>query len=180
MPHIKGFRRFLIRTPYEGTPRGACRVKSETRMRKRTEIRTEPGHDDRQAAAAGAALREHERGRAPRRTASRSSAVAKREKRDRPFSPKSPTDAPKIQVYIDAYRTLTLFAVDRMGVRESANAPYPYFLYVFISGGKKRLKVREEDPKKHDGKGVGRRRARGNDWKPTAETHIKARHEQNR
>lgn len=134
MPHIKGFLRFLIRTPYEGTPRGACRVKSETRMRKRTEIRTEPGQDDRKARAAEKVVRERERGRASRRTAGRFSIKAERHS---PVGPQSPTVTPKILVYIDANRMLTLFAVDRMDVGESANATYPYYSYVFIYFGRK-------------------------------------------
>lgn len=155
MPHIKGFLRFLIRTPYEGTPRGACRVKSETRMRKRTEIRTEPGQDDRKARAAEKVVRERERGRASRRTAGRFSIKAERHS---PVGPQSPTVTPKILVYVYANRRLTLFAVDRMDVGESANATYPYYSYVFISDGNSRVMGMRRGPEEAgdrlDGKGA--------------------------
>lgn len=180
MPHIKGFLRFLIRTPYEGTPRGACRVKSETRMRKRTEIRTEPGQDDRKARAAEKVVRERERGRASRRTAGRFSIKAERHS---PVGPQSPTVTPKILVYTDANRRLTLFAVDKMDVGESANSTYPYYSYVFISDGNSRVMGMRRGPEEAgdrlDGKGGGRRRGRGNDRKPTAEVYLKVPKAQN-
>lgn len=143
VPRNTEIRRFLIRTPYEGTPRGAFREKNEVRMSKRTEIMTELGHDDRKARAAGNLVRERERGGAPRRAAGRSSSEAERHI---PASPKSPTVTPKIRVYIDANRGLTLFVVDRMGAEEPTNAPYPYVSYVFISGGNSRAEGRRRSP----------------------------------
>lgn len=148
-------------------------MKSETRMRKRTEIRTEPGQDDRKARAAEKVVRERERGRASRRTAGRFSIKAERHS---PVGPQPPTVTPKILVYIDANRRLTLFAVDRMDVGESANATYTYYSYVFISDGNSRVMGMRRGPEEAgdrlDGKGGGRRRGRGNDRKLTAEVYL--------
>lgn len=156
-------------------------MKSETRMRKRTEIRTEPGQDDRKARAAEKVVRERERGRASRRTAGRFSIKAERHS---PVGPQSPTVTPKILVYIDANRRLTLFAVDRMGRRRICKCDLS-ILFVCIyfgrkfegNGYEKRSRRGRRSSRRKRG---GRRRVRGNDRKPTAEVYLKAPKTQNR
>lgn len=185
VPRNTEIRRFWILTPYEVTPREAFRAKNEVRKKKWDEIGTKPGHDDWKARAAENVVWERERGGAPRRAAGSSMREAERHI---PASPKSPTVTSKTRVYIDANRRLTLFAVDRMDVGESANAPYPYFPYVFISGGNSKSagtrRGPEEVPKREPidttEKGSEGAAPEGHDRKTTREVYLMAWKRRNR
>lgn len=175
VPHIKGFLRFLIRTPSRGMS-GEKRDPNEEKDGDPDRARS------RRSESSGCG--ESRSGTRTRTSfATHGGSIFDQGERHSPVGPQSPTVTPKILVYIDANRRVTLFAVDRMDVGESANATYPYYSYVFISDGNSRVMGMRRGPEEAgdrlDGKGGGRRRGRGNDRKPTAEVYLKAPKAQN-